>query len=132
MSIKLPVLLFDSDCTFCVRFTQALRLVDGKELINIVPIQNMDIYNEYQELSFEDCSETIHLIKEDKSIVKGADVMSYLINTIPAVKKFAWLLEPESAQNAMNAFYNKVNQARKVQKKHKGCTNCGQRRSPEK
>jgi predicted DCC family thiol-disulfide oxidoreductase YuxK len=132
MKTKLPILLFDSDCTFCVRFTQALKLVDGKSLINLVPIQNMDIYDEFTELTFEDCSETIHLIKEDKSIVKGAEVISYLVHSIPAVKKFAWLLEPESAQNAMNAFYNKVNQARKVQKKHKGCTNCGQRRSPEK
>jgi predicted DCC family thiol-disulfide oxidoreductase YuxK len=132
MTTKLPVLLFDSECTFCVRFTQALKLVDGKGVINFTPIQNMEIYEEYSELSFEDCSETIHLIKEDGSIVKGADVIKYLTETIPAVKKFAWLLEPQSAQNAINAFYNKVNDARKVKKKHKGCTTCGNRRSPHK
>ncbi len=132
MKTKLPVLLFDSECTFCVRFTQALKLVDGDGVINLKPIQDMEIYTEFSNLSFEECSETIHLIKEDGEAIKGGEVISYLTQTIPSVKKFAWLLEPESAKNAMNAFYNKVNDARKVAKKSKGCTSCGKRRSPEK
>lgn len=131
-TLEKPILLFDSECNFCVRFSQALKLVDSERKIEMIPIQDMTIYERFSELNFEDCSETIHLIKTDRTIVKGGEVIKFLVNEIPSVKKFAWLLEPESAQNAMDAFYDRVNKARKIAKKIKGCTTCGQRRSPEK
>jgi len=122
-------LLFDSECTLCVRFTQALKLVDKDKTIDFREILDEEIYKEYPELSFEDCSETIHLITKENKIIKGSEVIKYLIEHIPSVSKFAWLIEPESAQKAMDVFYNKVNEVRKTIKKSKGCTNCGKRRS---
>ena len=126
--IRLPVLLFDDECSFCVRFTQGLKLVDKDMRINLVSIQSEEIYKEYNELNFEDCSETIHLITEDKKILKGPEVIKFLTKEIPSVSKFSWLIESESAKKAMDVFYNKINEVRKS-KKTKGCTTCGKRRS---
>jgi len=126
--LRLPVLLFDDECSFCVRFTQGLKLVDKDMKINLLSIQSEEIYTEFSELTFEDCSETIHLITADKKILKGPEVIKFLTKEIPSVSKFSWLLESESAQKAMDIFYNKVNGLRKT-KKSKGCPNCGTRRS---
>jgi predicted DCC family thiol-disulfide oxidoreductase YuxK len=129
--IKLPVLLFDAECTFCVRFTQGLKLVDKEKKINFLPIQDASIYEEFQSLSFEDCSETIHLVDKHRRILKGSEAIQFLIHEIPSVSKFSWLIESQSAKKAMDAFYGKVNEIRKT-KKNSGCTNCGKRRSPNK
>ena len=32
--MKLPILLFDADCSFCVRFTQGIKLIDKEKIIN--------------------------------------------------------------------------------------------------
>jgi predicted DCC family thiol-disulfide oxidoreductase YuxK len=126
--IKLPVLLFDAECTFCVRFTQGLKLVDKEKKINLIPIQDELIYQEYEQLTFEDCSETIHLIDKNKNIFKGPDVIKFLVKEVPTVSKFSWLIENDSAQKAIDVFYGKINEIRKT-KKTNGCTDCGKRRS---
>ena len=129
MNNKKDQLLFDSECSLCVRFTQGIKLIDKDQIIELRDILDESIYEEYPDLSFEDCSETIHLITKDDQILKGSEVIKYLVEQIPSVSKFAWLIEPESAQKAMDVFYNKVNEVRKTIKKSKGCTNCGKRRS---
>jgi predicted DCC family thiol-disulfide oxidoreductase YuxK len=129
--IKLPVLLFDAECTFCVRFTQGLKLVDKERRINYLPIQDESIYEQFETLTFEDCSETIHLVDEGRKILKGSEAIKFLVQEIPSVSKFSWLIESNSAQKAMDVFYGKVNEIRKV-KNSKGCTNCGKRRSQDK
>lgn len=126
---KKDQLLFDSECSLCVRFTQALKLVDKNNQIELREIQDLNIYTEYENLTFEDCSETIHLITKENKVLKGSEVIQHLIEEIPSVQKFSWLIEPESAQKALDVFYNKVNEVRKTIKKSKGCTNCGKRRS---
>lgn len=122
--MKLPILLFDSECPLCVRFTQALRLVDKDDKIHFLSIYDEDIYKTYPELNKEKCEETIHFIKENKEIISGSNVLEYLISEIPSVEKFAWLLESERSKQAVNAFYKKINEVRKIIKK-KGCTGCG-------
>ena len=66
---------------------------------------------------------------ENENIIKGSEVIKYLVHKIPAVEKFSWLIEKESSQKAMDVFYDKVNEVRKKIKKSKGCTDCGKRRS---
>lgn len=122
--MKLPILLFDSECPLCVRFTQALRLVDKNEHISFVSIYDEDIYIAYPELNKEECEETIHFIKEDESLLHGAEVIEHLISEIPSVAKFSWLLESERSKQAVDAFYKKINEVRKIIKR-KGCTGCG-------
>jgi len=122
--MKLPILLFDAECPLCVRFTQALRLVDKKEHISFISIYDDDIYTAFPDLSKEECAETIHFITEDKTIIKGGDVIEHLVKEIPSVEKFAWLLESDRSKQAVDAFYKKINEVRKIIKR-KGCTGCG-------
>ncbi len=129
--IKLPALLFDPECGLCVRFTQGLRLLDRSGSISMVPITDESIYEEYSSLTFEDCSETIHLIDENGDFHRGPDVIEFLIKQIPTVSKLSWLIEKGSSKRAMGSFYDKVNEIRKNKKNAHapGCDDCGTRRS---
>jgi hypothetical protein len=97
----------------------------------MVPITENKIYEQYTELTFEDCSETIHLIDEQGHFHKGPEVVEFLINKIPTVSKLSWLLDKDSSKKAMGSFYDKVNEIRKSKKQSHspGCRNCGTRRS---
>lgn len=121
--MKLPLLIFDPECPLCVRFTQALRLVDKAGTINYEPLDNEKIYEHFSFLNQDECEQVVHLVLEKDQVLKGGEVVEYLIKKIPGVEKFSWLLDPESTQKAADAFYKKVNDVRKYIKKH-GCKSC--------
>lgn len=120
-----PILIFDQECSLCVRFKQALDFLDKEERVKKVPLQDDWIYEQVPALNREDCEETIHLVTPEKAILKGTEVIEYLISFYPGVKKFSWLVENESAKKAANIFYDKVNEIRKKIKED--CRDCGKR-----
>lgn len=119
---KLPLIIFDSECTLCVRFTQALKALDQKNEISFESLYSEELYNEFKDLFLEDCKKEVHLILEDQQILKGPQVIEYLVAKIPGVKKVSWLIESKAAKGAMNLFYKKVNSIRLLQKQ--GCKTC--------
>lgn len=124
--MKLPLLVFDSECPLCVRFTQALKLVDKDNDINYISLYEENLYEQFPFLNKDECEDVVHLILSNNEVLRGGEVVEYLIHKIPAVEKFAWLMNPESTKKAAEAFYKKVNDVRKFVKKH-GCKSCGGR-----
>lgn len=124
--MKLPILVFDSECPLCVRFTQALKLVDKNHKIHYVSVYEDELYAKYPFLDRNECEQVVHLVLSKDEVLKGGQVVSYLVKMIPAVEKFAWLINPESSKKASEAFYKKINDVRKFVKKH-GCKGCGGR-----
>ena len=119
---KLPILLYDEKCPLCVRFKESLKRLDGAEDINFVSIYNKEIYTLY-ELSEEECHEQVHFIKENKSILKGEQVIKHLITLYPLVSKFSWLLESNMGQKAVSYFHSMTNKMRKdIKRKCPSCT----------
>ena len=119
----LPILLFDNECSLCLRFKQSLERIPGTENITMVPIQNEDIYKAFPLLDPMATSETIHLINEQEQILKGSQVISYLIKKFPLVKNFAWLAESEIGNRAIEYFHDMVDRARKDLIRN--CNGCG-------
>ena len=117
------VLIYDSECSLCVRFKKALEFIDSDHKIQFRSLYEQSVYVDFPELNQEECLETIHLITNDKKILTGSDVIQFLITLNPGVKKFSWLIESESAEKAMNAFYGRLNEMR-IMKKRK-CFTCG-------
>lgn len=122
--MKLPVLIFDSECPLCVRFSQGLKLLDKSNKYNYASVQDDEVYKKLSFLNKEECEEVVHLVVSKDEIYRGPEVIEYLLKEIPAVEKFAWLLDSDKSKDAMNAFYNKLNEVRKIIKR-KGCTGCG-------
>lgn len=122
---KLPLLIYDSECTMCQRFKHGLERIDVKDIVNYASVHDENIYIAFPELEVDQCQQTVHLITEEKLILKGHEVVEYLIRILPAVKKFSWLLDSDQSKKAIEFFYNKVNE---IKHKSKGCSGCKNKR----
>lgn len=124
MNDNRPVLIFDSNCPLCTRFKQGLELMDSSKRIRFVPLQDKDIFNEFLEITYEECSSQVHLITEDRKILKGPEVVEYLIKSLPCVSKLSWLLDSESGKKATQFFYQKVEGLKEILKEKEDCNEC--------
>lgn len=112
-SYKLPILIYDSECTMCTRFKQALERIDTGNEINFVSIHEDELYEAFPELNRDDCYDKVHLIDENRKIYVGASIVEVLKDKIPTINKLSWLLDKEATKKALNVFYEKVNEFRK-------------------
>jgi len=110
---KLPLILFDSECSLCKRFKEALEKIDHTHKLNFISIHEKSIYQSFPQLDIKDCHDSVHLIDENKKIYKGPEVIEYLIHFYPVVSKFAWLVETNIGKKAIDFFYKTVNELRK-------------------
>ena len=121
-SSQLPLLVYDSECSLCLRFTQALQRLPGTAHINKISIHEENLYKNFPDLSKEECHKVVHLIIEDKTILAGAQVLEYLIERFPGVSKFAWLIESNMGRKTIDYFHKVANKCR--QSLIKRCSTC--------
>lgn len=119
---KLPLLLFDGECTLCVRFKDTLLRTQGFENLNTLPYQNEKVYSFFENLNQEECSKEIHLILETEEILVGANALEYLLKQNPTVSKFSWLIDSGMGKKAVDYFHQMTDYYRKLAKQR--CPNC--------
>ncbi len=112
-SLALPLIIYDSHCSLCKRFTQALQRLPGTSHIHKTSIHNNKLYEEFPQLSKEQCHQVIHLILEDKKVLKGAEAIEYLIEQFPGVSRFSWLIESRMGKKVVSYFHQVTNNARR-------------------
>ncbi len=115
MKFHLPVVLYDPDCPLCLRFKQGLEHLDRN--LTFVSARDPEVYLELPELDPVTCLEKVHLVTVDRDVLVGPEVVDYLIRTLPAVSKLAWLLENEQGKKVKEFFYQKVEELRELSKK---------------
>jgi predicted DCC family thiol-disulfide oxidoreductase YuxK len=122
---QLPVLLYDSECPLCTRFKQGLERLDVYHKIHYRSIQDAQVFIDYPELNPTECASVVHLITENREILKGSQTITYLLKQFPGVQHFAWLLESEKGQKIVDFFYQKVDEIRhKIKDDHESCPKC--------
>jgi predicted DCC family thiol-disulfide oxidoreductase YuxK len=122
----LPLILFDPECPLCLRFKQGLGFLDKN--LTFVSAREDAVYEVFPELNRQACLESVHMITADKKILKGPEVVDYLVETLPGVSKLAWLLDNEQGQKVKNYFYEKVEELRELtNRKDSDCEQCPRR-----
>jgi predicted DCC family thiol-disulfide oxidoreductase YuxK len=123
MNYHLPLILFDPECPLCLRFKQGLEFLDKN--LTFVSAREEEIYQQFPELNRQTCLEKVHMITKDRKILSGSEVVDYLVQTLPGVSKFAWLLDNEQGKKVKDFFYQKVEELREItKKKEEGCGQC--------
>ncbi len=123
MNYQLPLVLFDPECPLCLRFKQGLSFLDKN--LTFVSAREDDVYAAFPELNRQECLEAVHMITSEKKILKGPEVVDYLVETLPGVSKLAWLLDNEQGKKVKNYFYEKVEELRELtNKKQSECEQC--------
>lgn len=119
----LPLLVYDGECTLCMRFAQSLDRVKEAEGICKVPYQDENLFIAFPQLSKEACMQHPHLILETGEVLVGEKVIDHLIRLYPIVHKFSWLLDKEMGKKSVELFYSAATRLRKNLKKD--CGKCG-------
>jgi predicted DCC family thiol-disulfide oxidoreductase YuxK len=122
MKHPLPVILFDPECPLCLRFKQGLEYLDRH--LTFLSVRDDSSFEEFPELSRQECLSVIHMITVDRRVIKGPEVVDELLKTLPGVSKLAWLLDNEQGKKVKEYFYQKVEELRELTNKKD--TNCGQ------
>lgn len=125
MELKLPLLVYDDQCSMCLRFKQGLERLDLNHEITYAPLSHVSLFTLFPQLNADDCQAKVHLVKADGSVVTGSDVITEVVRVIPGVGKLAWLLETEVGKSASAFFYEHVESIRKKLKdKDNDCGSC--------
>lgn len=119
---QFPIILYDPECPLCLRFKQGLSLMD-KNLI-FVSARDNGIYERFPDLSRQECLEKVHLIKGPGEFISGPEVVDYLVERLPGVKKLSWLLDTDQGKKVKSFFYDKVEELRELTVKNRSCSAC--------
>lgn len=113
-TIKTPVLLFDHECSLCVRFKQSMERLTMEKTIYYTSAHNPNVYEQFTNLEKEQCLKTIHLVLDEKGeeVLTGEKAIEFLITLNPNIKKFTWLIESKMGQKALDFFYHAANKYR--------------------
>ena len=129
MKFETPCLLFDEECPLCKRFAQSLQRTELQTKIHYYSIYEEGLYDAFPFLNKEEVETEVHLVlgKDAGTVLKGAQVVSFFATQNPAVQKFAWLIESDTGQKAMDVFYKGLNKCRETLRSH--CPKCKNKRS---
>ena len=92
--------------------------------LQFVSVREDDVYEQFPQLSRDNCISKVHLITADEKVLTGPEVVDYLLHTLPGVSKLAWLLDSEQGKKVKDYFYQKVEELRELSKKKD--TDCNQ------
>lgn len=119
----LPVVFYDPECPLCLRFKQGLQFLDKS--LTFVSAREDSVYTEFPELNRQECLEKVHMITADRKVLKGPEVVDFLVETLPGVSKLAWLLDNDQGKKVKDFFYQKVEELRELShKKDSDCNQC--------
>lgn len=122
MKYQIPLIIFDPDCPLCVRFKQGLEMINKN--ISYAPLTDSEVFDAFPILKLEECRHEVHLLVSENEVLKGKEVIDYLLETTPMVSKLAWLLENPAGDKVKDFFYQKVEELRQIVKEKNNCPTC--------
>jgi predicted DCC family thiol-disulfide oxidoreductase YuxK len=123
MNDHLPIIFYDPECPLCLRFKQGLSYLDKN--LTFLSARDEATFEHFPELDRQECLDQVHMITKDRQILRGPEVVDYLVQTLPGVSKLAWLLDNEQGKKVKDFFYQKVEELRELsQKKDSDCPSC--------
>jgi predicted DCC family thiol-disulfide oxidoreductase YuxK len=103
-------LLYDGECEMCIRFSGLVRKFDDRQMIEVIPYQRYS--EEGGEIPLQELEKEVHLISETE-VLKGSDAVCRLIELLPPLKPFRWMIENRAGKGLARIFYRMANGYRK-------------------
>ena len=86
-------LLYDEDCSLCVRFQAGVKKRDRNNLIEPVGFMDPRIPRIVPRMSREDLLNSFHLIFPDGKTFSGNNAMPEILLLLPSLKIIGWVLK---------------------------------------
>lgn len=108
-SFKTPLLIFDPKCSLCLRVKRLLALIDRENKVQLVSLYAPELFEAFDNLSFDECYGKVHLIDEDNVVHVGADAVEFLLTNLSPFNKVPFLWQREGVRVAMRLGYELLN-----------------------
>jgi len=83
-----PLMIFDGDCDFCVRWIRCWRRVTAGG-VDYLPLQDTRVAEQFPELPQKSLLESVHLIEPDGTVFYGAEAAFRALASNPGKRQ--WL-----------------------------------------
>ena len=86
-----PVVVYDGECSFCLRQIERIKRRDRRSRFEYVPRQSPGLDERFPRLKDDDFDSGMRLITPHGEILVGADALYHIVRRLPIWGKMAWV-----------------------------------------
>ncbi len=86
-----PVVVYDGECSFCLRQIEQIKRRDRRAELEYVPRQSPGLDKRFPRLADGDFNSGMRLITPEGEIFVGADALYHIAGHLPVWRKVAWI-----------------------------------------
>ena len=86
-----PVVVYDGECSFCLRQIERLKRRDRRSQFEYVPRQSPELDERFPRLADNDFNSGMRLITPGGEILVGADALYHIARRLPIWGNIAWI-----------------------------------------
>ena len=94
-----------------------ISLFDLRDQVAFASIHDHDVYKEIPGINFWDCRKTVHLGDENDQVYVGPEVVEYLLDHYPVVRRLELFYKSKLGRLVIKRFYDELNELRKAHTK---------------
>ena len=86
-----PVVIYDGECSFCLRQIERIKRRDRRSRFEYVPRQSPGLDERFPRLADDDFNSGMRLITPRGEILVGADALYHIVRRLPIWENIAWI-----------------------------------------
>ena len=86
-----PVVIYDGECSFCLRQIERIKRHDRRSRFEYVPRQSPGLDERFPRLADDDFNSGMRLITPRGEILVGADALYHIVRRLPIWGNIAWI-----------------------------------------
>jgi len=103
-----PVLLYDGNCAFCVRWVERIRHWDRERRVQLLASQRRHEMKGLPALTDEQLDRSMHLVLPDDRVLAGGAAIAEIMRIVPTFRPLRWGLRVPGAPRLMDRGYHWV------------------------
>lgn len=82
MPFPRPVIIFDPKCSLCLQVKRLIQTLDKTQTFYLLSLYDPELFQEFDNLSFEECYGKVHIVDEEDQVWVGADAVEYILKRL--------------------------------------------------
>jgi hypothetical protein len=107
------LLLYDNECSTCIKFAQKADLFASSDLV-VIPLQ--EYITLHNDLNYDDLMRDIHLLGPDNEVYQGAEALEKVLLLFPVLKPFQWLINSSFGKKSSKVVYTSISHFHRCRK----------------
>jgi predicted DCC family thiol-disulfide oxidoreductase YuxK len=90
--VRRSIIIFDGECGLCRHSVEWIRARDTGDVFEYLPYQSEELETRFPGISRSACARALHLVREDGSVLVGADALPAILARLPRWRRLAPVL----------------------------------------